>query len=348
MATYGLDVECPHIFDGTHFARWRNWMTCNFKFICPQMWWMVDVGFSHVLDENNLTQTQEKCLDQDIQATNILFRSLHDCILGEIMDMKTAHEIWSYLNEKYGAASDDDDDFKAKEEVHEDGEHIHDMVVVEDCSTSWSSDDDDDDQSTTSSLDIIDDDDSSVANDDPTPSTLVDQVGSCMDDISTSSSSPSSHCFMSQGDTKVSNCNVIDPNSYDELLNRYASMTKLFEEVLAKTIKFEKENSFLKDTCEQQKHLLYVISCSHEELKLTHEELSVAHENLVLDHALLTNKLSSKVIKTSESSSHGSKDQLQNIANPCDVGKKHVSTSCDDLLSMPCTSHIDACSSSTS
>ena len=137
------------------------------------------------------------------------------------MDMKTAHEIWSYLNEKYGAASDDDDDDdddKPKKEEHEDDEHIHDMVVVEDCSTSWSSDDDDDDdQSTTSSLDIIDGDDSSVANDDPTPSTFVDQVGSCMNDISTSSSSPSSHCVMSQGDTKVSNCNVIDPNSYDEL-----------------------------------------------------------------------------------------------------------------------------------
>ena len=63
---------------------------------------------------------------------------------------------------------------------------------------------------------------------------------------------------------------------------------------------------------------------------MTHEELSVAHEKLVLNHALLTNKLSSKGIKTSESSSHGLKDQLQNIANSCDVGKKHVSTSCDD------------------
>ena len=57
MAAYGLDVECPHIFDGTHFAQWRNWMQCNFKFISPQMWWMVDVGFSHVLDEDGLTRT---------------------------------------------------------------------------------------------------------------------------------------------------------------------------------------------------------------------------------------------------------------------------------------------------
>ena len=75
-----------------------------------------------------------------------------------------------------GAPSDDHDDFKTKEEVHEDDEHIHDMVVVEVCSTSWSSVDDD--QSTTNSLDKIDGDDSSVANDDSTPSTLDDQVGS--------------------------------------------------------------------------------------------------------------------------------------------------------------------------
>ena len=86
-------------------------------------------------------------------------------------------------------------------------------------------------QSTTNSLDMINGDDASVANDDSTPSTLDDQVGSCMDDIATSSSSPSPYCFMSQGDTKVLNCNVIDLDSYEELLSRYASMTKLFEKV---------------------------------------------------------------------------------------------------------------------
>ena len=75
-------------------------MICNFKFICPQMWWMVDVGFSHVLDEDNLTQAQEKCLDLDIQATNIMYRSLDDCIFGEIINMNTAHEIWIHLNKK--------------------------------------------------------------------------------------------------------------------------------------------------------------------------------------------------------------------------------------------------------
>ena len=50
---------------------------------------------------------------------------------------------------------------------------------------------------------------------------------------------------------------------------------------MAKTKKLKNENSFLKNTCKQQKHLLYVSTCSHEELKLDHEELSVAYDNLV-------------------------------------------------------------------
>jgi hypothetical protein len=74
---------------------------------------------------------------------------------------------------------------------------------------------------------------------------------------------------------------------------------------------------------------------------LAHEELSVAHDNLIQDYALLTKKLSNDETKTSETSSFGSNDQSHNVANPCDVGKKHVSTSCDELLVMPCSSQLD-------
>ncbi|OQU78927.1 hypothetical protein SORBI_3008G072850 [Sorghum bicolor] len=305
MAAYGLDVECPHIFDGTHFARWRNWMTCNFKFISPQMWWIVDVGFSCAIDKKVATQAQKKCLHLDCQATNIFYSSMKDNIFGEIMDMKSAHEIWVFLNKKYG--------------------HDHNMVVVEDCSTSLSSEEDDD--HSTRSLDKDDDDATSDANDDATPCTLDDEDDGYESDASTSSSTTSPHCFMSHGDTKVSIGDVIvdcdDPNF--ELICR---LTKALRNEMAKTSKLKNENSFLKTTCEQQKHLLYVTTCSHEELKLVHEELCVAHDNL--------------------SSSFGSNDQSYDITNPCDVGKKHVSTSCDDLLSMPCSSHIDACSTSMS
>ncbi|OQU84948.1 hypothetical protein SORBI_3004G147050 [Sorghum bicolor] len=284
-------VECPHIFDGTHFAQWRNWMTCNFKIISPQMWWMVDVGLSHVLDEENLTQAQEKCLHLDYQATNIFYSSMKDNIFGEIMDMKSAHEIWSYLNEKYGAITKEDD--VPKVDACEDVEHDHNMAVVEDFSTSWTSEDEDDGYES---------------------------------DASTSSST-SSHSSMSHGDGKVSIGGVIvdcdDPNF--ELVCR---LTKALRNEMAKTSKLKNENSFLKTTCEQQKHLLYVTTCSHEELTLVHEELCVTHDNL--------------------SSSLGSNDQSHIATNLCDVGKKHVSTSCDVLLSMPCSSQLDICSTSMS
>ena len=77
---------------------------------------------------------------------------------------------------------------------------------------------------------------------------------------------------------------------------------------------------------------------------MAHEELCVAYDNLVQNHAFITKKLSNEEIKTSERSSFGSNDQSHIIANPCDVGKKHVYTTYDILLSMPCSSHIDACS----
>ncbi|OQU84829.1 hypothetical protein SORBI_3004G130850 [Sorghum bicolor] len=323
MAAYGLDVECPHIFDGIHFARWRNWMQCNFKFISPQMWWIVDVGFSRAIDKKVATQAQKKCLHLDCQATNIFYSSMKDNIFGEIMDMKSTHEIWVFLNEKYGAISKEDD--VPKVDANEDVEQDHNMVVVEDCSTSWSSDGNDD--ATTRSLDKDDDDATSDATNDATPCTLDDEDDGYESDASTSSSTTSPHCFMSHDDTKVSIGGVIVDCDYlnFELVCR---LSKALRNELAKSSKLENENSFLKTTCEQQKHLLYVTTCSHEELKLAHEELCVAHDNL--------------------SSSFGSNDQSYIVTNPCDVGKKHVSTSCDDLLSMPCPSHIDACSTSMS
>ena len=71
----------------------------------------------------------------------------------------------------YGRVSDDDDE--PKEEAHECVKHDHNLVIVEDCSISWSSDADDDDRSTTSSLDKINDNDvSSDADNDATVCTL--------------------------------------------------------------------------------------------------------------------------------------------------------------------------------
>jgi hypothetical protein len=111
-------------------------------------------------------------------------------ILGEIMDFKSAHEIWMFLNEKYGAISNDDE---PKEEANGDVEHDHNKVVVEDCSTSWSSDDKDD--HTTRSLDKIDDNATRDASDDSTSCTLDGEDDGYESDASRRSSI-SPHCSM--------------------------------------------------------------------------------------------------------------------------------------------------------
>jgi hypothetical protein len=267
---------------------------------------------------------------------------MEDSIFGEVIDMKSAHDIWIYLNEKYGMISNDDDE-ATKEEAHECVKHDHNLVIVEDCSTSWSSDDDD--HSTSSSLDKIDDVATSDAHDDSTSSILggdLDDVGSCSshDHDATTRSPTSPHCFMSQGDTKVQNANVVDHvNSYDELVDRLYSMTMSLENEKAKTMKLENENSFLKNSYEEHKHLLNVLKPSHGELKLTHKKLLASHEELLEQHASLI-KVFSKKLKKNEISSYESSDQLQHVTNSYDIGKKHVSTSCDELLDMPCSSSI--------
>ena len=136
-------------------------------------------------------------------------------------------------------------------------------------------------------------------------------------------------------------------DSYDELFSRLTSMTMSLKNEKAKTLKLEKENTFLKNSCEEHKQALDVLRASHDDIKLTHEKLCVSHDELLEQHASLV-KVFTKKFKNNESSSHKSNDQSQHVTNPCDVGKMHVSNSCDDLLAMPCSSHIDACSTSIS
>jgi hypothetical protein len=86
--------------------------------------------------------------------------------------------------------------------------------------------------------------------------------------------------------------------------------------------------------------------CKLETLKLTHEVLCQKHEKLKKDHDFLTKSISKEEIKIDKSSSCELDGQLQYVAKPCVVGKKNVSTSCDDLLEIPYSSYLDTSSSS--
>ena len=147
----------------------------------PKFWWVITSGLTHVLDHKNLTKAQKVLFELDSNAYLFLMDALNFELFYKVNHIGTAHELWESIKHTFGDSSTSDDgkfkkDDEPKEEAHEDVEHSHNSVIVEDCSTSWSSDDDDDDQ-TTRSLDKIDDDATSDANDYSISSTLDD--GSC-------------------------------------------------------------------------------------------------------------------------------------------------------------------------
>ena len=183
------------------------------------------------MDHKNLTKAQKVLFELDADAYLYLIDALSFELFHKVNHKGTAHELWESIKHTFNDSSTwDDGKFKNEDEpkdevAHECFEHDHNLVIVEDCSTSWSSDDDNE-KHTTSSLDMVDDDATSDANDDAAPCTLVDDCSCLGYESDACTSSPSPHSFMSQGDTKVSNANVVDHvDSYDELVSRLASMT---------------------------------------------------------------------------------------------------------------------------
>jgi hypothetical protein len=184
-------------------------MLDDFRAKRPKFWWVVISGLTHILDHKNLTKAQKVLFELDSDAYLFLMGALSFELFYKVNHKGTTHELWESIKHTFGDSSTWDDgkvkkEGEPKEDTHEDVEHDHNLVIVKDCSTSWSSDDDDD-RSTTRSLDKVDDDATSVATDDDTPCTLDgDDDGSCFGyESDASTSSPTSpHCFMSHGDAR--------------------------------------------------------------------------------------------------------------------------------------------------
>ena len=158
----------------------------------PKFWWIVTSGLTHVLDHRNLTKAQRVLFDLDAHACCYLMDAFSFDLIKRINYVGIAREIWESIKNNFGDSSTwDVGKFKKeepKEEVHECVDLNHNLVIVEDCSTSWSSDDDDD--HTTRSLDKIDDA-TSDANDGATPCTLDGDDDSCSSHDCDATTSPS-------------------------------------------------------------------------------------------------------------------------------------------------------------
>jgi hypothetical protein len=76
-------VEVAH-FKGTNFVSWKTQMSSYLLEMNPQVWWMVDVGPSHALEDCPQTQAQKKCLYLEAHAYNALSSALSAEIKEEI------------------------------------------------------------------------------------------------------------------------------------------------------------------------------------------------------------------------------------------------------------------------
>jgi hypothetical protein len=101
-------VEVSH-FDGTNFVLWKYQMSTYLHEMNPQVWWMVDVGLSHALEDCPQTQAQKKCLYLEAHAANVLSSDLSAEIKDEI-EMKydwpeRANLVWKMLEQIYGSSN---------------------------------------------------------------------------------------------------------------------------------------------------------------------------------------------------------------------------------------------------
>ena len=122
-------------------------MLDHFRAKGPKFWWIVTSGLTHVLDHRNLTKAQRVLFELDAHACCYLMDALSFELMKRINYVGTAREIWESIKHTFDDSSTwDDGKFKKeepKEVMNECVKHDHNLVIVEDCSTSWSNDDDD-------------------------------------------------------------------------------------------------------------------------------------------------------------------------------------------------------------
>jgi hypothetical protein len=120
-------VELPH-FDGNDFVSWKSQMSIYLCETNPQVWWMVDVGISHTLEDCPQTQVQNKCLYLEAHASDGLSRALSAEIKDEIkMEYgwpRRANLLWKMFEQMYGSSNSKKSSSSAPENIASSSTHF--------------------------------------------------------------------------------------------------------------------------------------------------------------------------------------------------------------------------------
>ena len=98
------------IFDGTKYDVWIIHMLSIFRVLDPNIWRVIDMGFSPPEDSKNLSLEEEKNSYLDAQASNVPVSVVSNVVISSIMPFRNAHEIWTKLQEKYDVSNIVEDD----------------------------------------------------------------------------------------------------------------------------------------------------------------------------------------------------------------------------------------------
>jgi hypothetical protein len=102
-------VEVPH-FDGTNFVSWKYQMSSYLREGNLQVWWMVDVALSHILEDYPQIEAQKKCIYLKAHVSNVLSSALSAEIKDEIeMEyglLERANLLWKVLEQMLGSSND--------------------------------------------------------------------------------------------------------------------------------------------------------------------------------------------------------------------------------------------------
>jgi hypothetical protein len=131
-----------------------------------------------------------------------------------------------------------------------------------------------------------------------------------------------SYCLLVKGEPKV--CEV-DEFTYDDLVEMVSNLYDFLGNVKGRYKNLKKKHVSLQESCEELK-------TSHENLLDTHEKFKEAHNSHISQES---NKVKVDVGITC--------DLLDDMPKIDKVSKSSISTSCDDLLAMPCSSNVDSC-----
>jgi hypothetical protein len=129
------------------------------------------------------------------------------------------------------------------------------------------------------------------------------------------------YCLMEKGKLKV--CEV-DKFTYDDFVEMLSNFDDLLGNMKERYKDLKKKYVSLQESYEE-------LNTSHENILDTHEKLKEAHNSHISQEA---NKVKVNVVITC--------DFLDNMSSINKVSKSSISTSCDDLLDIPCSSNVDS------